>query len=208
MLAVLLCALLAQDPVAAGVQDVTQLTLSAPRTITVVDTGKIPGSPVRLAWGPDGSLYVRVTDTDRWGNERSRHFVAMPTEKTTLAPTDGEPPWVPVYWTSKASTVAPGVPTMKLDVEQRRERNRIINAPSGGELAGTASAALPPGGGQGVSQGAAVAAANSAVTVDVVTLRLKGHVIAEWSGTTPQPATQLSWAPSPMGVLMETVTTG
>jgi hypothetical protein len=202
MLAVLICAILGQDPTRAGIGDVSQLIVSAPRALTEIDTGKIPGAPARLAWGPNGVLYVRVTELDRWGNERNRHFLVTPSEKAVLTPADGEPLWLAAYWAWKSAPIAPGLPTVKLEIEQRRERNRIINAPSGGGLAGTASAALPGStGGEGVSQGVAAAAANSGYTASVVTVRFKGQVVAEWADEAPQPGMRLGWAPAPMGLL-------
>jgi len=200
MLVVLLCALIAQDPAGTTVADIAQLTVSPPRVVAELDTGKIAGTPTRLAWGPDATLYIRITETDRWANERNKHFIVTPTDKAMLRPVDGEPSWVAAYWLWKTALVAPGVPTMKIDVEERRDRKSVVNTPGGADLAGMASG-LPPGAaGQGVSQGVAAKAANNSYTVDLVTVRFKGQVLAEWSDK-PQPGLQLAWAPAPMGVL-------
>jgi hypothetical protein len=192
MLAVLLCALLTQNPAVAGVVDVAQFTVSAPRTVTEVDTGKIPGSPVRLAWGPDGSFYVRVAETDRWANERSRHFVVMPADKATLAPIDGEPSWAPSYWMWKSATLAPGMPTLKLDIEIRQELATAVGTVrDGGESQNRGDPSRP--------QGATDVA--SAQNVRKTTVRLKGETVAETVNATFIPGLTFSWAPSPMGLL-------
>jgi hypothetical protein len=52
-----------------------------------------------------------------------------------------------------------------------------------------------------VSQGTAIAAANSMMMSDVVTMRLKGQVVGQWINQTPQPGTRFGWAPAAMGVL-------
>jgi hypothetical protein len=46
-----------------------------------------------------------------------------------------------------------------------------------------------------------MAAANSGVMVTIITLRLKGQVVGEWSDTPLQPGMRLGWSPAPMGLL-------
>jgi hypothetical protein len=204
MLSILVAALLAQAAsTLAPVSDARQLQISEPKVIAEIDTAKVQGTPVGLALNTDGTLYLRVQ-----GKDKARHYQIVTTPEVTIGQVDQLPQWAATYWNWKGATVAPGDPALKLDVEQRADRSRAVNAPSGGEMAGMASAALPPGGGQGVSEGAAINAANTSMAGQIVTLRFKGQVVGEWANETPQPGMRIGWAPAPMGLLAYSDTEG
>ena len=95
--------------------------------------------------------------------------------------------------------MAPGDPSLRLDVEQRTEQRSTRAA--GAELAGMSGGVLPGGGGEGETLAGAIDAANRSVKNQTVTLRLKGKVVAEWSNEVPQPGMRFGWAPSPMAML-------
>jgi hypothetical protein len=201
MLATLLAALVVQ---AAGVPpapvpDVRQLTVTTPTVLAEIDTVKVQGTPVGLAWNADGTLYLRVTQ----GKGKTRHYQIATVPALAVGQSDQAPVWAATYWTWKSGTVAPGDPTLKIEVEQRSERTRSINVPGGGGLAG-ANAGVYNGdatGGEGMGASEAAFAAFSGVMSGIVTMRFKGHVVGEWTNEVPQPGMRYGWAPAPMGVL-------
>jgi hypothetical protein len=198
MFAILMAALLAQAaPALAPVADVHQLKISEPSVIAEIDTVKVQGTPVGLAWNKDGVIYLRVAE----GKDKTRHYQIATVPSLSVGQTDGVPEWAAAYWNWKGAIVAPGDPALKLDVEQRLDKSRATNVPSAGDAAGMASAALPVGGGEGQSQAVAALAATSAVANNVVTFRFKGQVVGEWVNENPQPGMRLGWAPAPMGLL-------
>lgn len=198
---ILIAALLGQ---AAAVQplpvlDVRNVKVSAPRTLAEIDTTKVKGTPVGLAWRSDGAIYLRVTQ----GTDRTRHYQIATTPVVSVGQSDQAPVWAANYWTWKSGVSAPGEPTLKIDVEQRREKARSVNVSSGADLAGMSSAAMSGGGsgGEGMAQNVAVAAAASTMTNQVVSMRFKGQLVGEWTNEPPQPGVRYGWAPSPMGAL-------
>lgn len=185
-------------PVPVPVPDVRKLTVSAPKILSEIDTTKVQGNPVGLAWNADGTIYLRVTQ----GKDKTRHYQIATVPALSVGQSDQIPAWAATYWSWKSATTAPDDPSLKIDVEQRRERTKSVNTSSGGSLAGMSSAVLTSSsGGEGMSETVAAAAANSAVMSDIVTMRFKGQVVAEWINELPQPGMRFGWAPAPMGVL-------
>jgi hypothetical protein len=199
MLAILLAVLLgqaaAQPP--APVTDVRLLKPSEARVVAEIDTATIQGDPVGLASRDDDTLYLRVTA----GKNKARHYVIATRPAISIGQSDGAPVWAAEYWTWKSAMVAPGNPSLRIDAERRRERQSSVNTPSGGQLAGMSSAVIPGEGGEGVSTGIAMAAANNSVMTGTVTLRFKGQVVGEWTDEVPAPGARLGWAPAPMAML-------
>jgi hypothetical protein len=201
MLTFLMAVLAAQAASAlAPVPDVRQIAVSKPRAVAEIDTVKVQGSPVGLAWSKDGVVYLRVTQ----GKDKSRHYQIATVPSLSVGQTDGAPEWAANYWNWKGAITAPGDPTLKLDVEQRVDKTRSVNVSSGGADAGMAGGLPPVGGGEGVSSAVVLSAANATVAANVVTLRLKGQVVGEWVNEAPQPGMRLGWAPAPMGLLAYT----
>jgi len=198
MFTILMTALLAQAASApAPVADARQLSVTDQKVIAEIDTNKVQGTPVGLAWKGDGTIYLRVQAKDE-----ARHYQITTVPQPSLGQLDDLPQWAATYWAWKSAVVAPGDPTMKLDVEQRIDKSRSVNVSSGGGLAGMSSAALSGGsGGEGVSAAEASNAANASIAANVVTLRFKGQVVGEWVNEPPQPGMRIGWAPAPMGLL-------
>ncbi len=191
----------AQAP--APVKDVRKLEIASPRVLAEFDPVKVEGMPIGLAWRTDGVLYLRVTQgKDKDGKEKVRHYQIETLPTLTVGQTDGTPKWAADYWIWKSSISAPADPALKIDVEQRKERERSINTPGGGGIAGiNTSGYAGDSGGQGISTSEVAAAALSAVTSGIVTMRFKGQVVGEWKNEFPQTGMQFGWAPAPMGVL-------
>jgi hypothetical protein len=181
------------------VPDVRQLQPTPPKVVAEIDTVKVQGSPVGLAWNADGTIYLRVTE----GKGKTRHYQIATVPAISVGQTDQAPMWAANYWKWKSAIVAPGDPTVKIDVEQRSERAKSINVPGGGGLAGMNAGAYngDATGGEGVGASEAAFAAFSGVQSGIVTMRFKGQVVGEWTNETPLPGMQYGWAPAPMSVL-------
>ena len=200
MLAVLLLAMLGQDGPAdlPQVSDVARLTLSAPKALVELDTSKLQGDPARLAWRPNGDLYVKMAQLDRWANERSKHYMlpiadrAAPPVPLTPTAIDNEPAWASSYWLWKSSLFAPGVPGLQLELEVRNEiKTAVGTVRDGGYSQSRADPSRPQ-----IESDVA-----SAQNVKTTTLKLKRQIVAEAVNTNLVPGVSFGWAPAPMGVL-------
>ena len=188
---------------AAGQIDASLVSISAPTAIVEIDVGKLKGDLVRLSWSPDGTqFYLQTSETDRRFNTRLRHFMLGLDGKPPKG-TDQEPAWASLYWSKKSSQIAPGVPTLKVAVEQERKRVNAVSNPSGGSLA---RGDLPGSGtGAGTQTGMglddAARAAEQGQMANIVTLRLKGQVIGEFVNTAAIPGLTFSWGPEGTGLV-------
>jgi len=171
--------------------DATTVTLSAPKALVEVDAAKLKGEPVRLAWGSEQEFYMRWTETDRFGNERTSHLLVGP-NSTTPAPADGQPSWAATYWFWKSASVAPGVPDMKFDLETRQQMKTATGTvrDDGEGMHNTVAKGAPE-----------LNDANQAQKVTTTTITLKGQLIVESVNRAVVPGVTFGWAPSPMGVL-------
>ena len=205
MFAILVAVVLGQAAVnaPAPVTDVRRLQVSPPKVLAEIDSVKVEGTPIGLAWRTDGALYLRVTQgKDKDGKERVRHYQFTTQPALSVGQTDGTPQWAASYWIWKSSVAAPGDPALKIDVEQRKTRETTINTPGGAAIAGiNTSGYIGDTGGQGISPSEVAAAAFTGSTVGTVTMRFKGQVVGEWKNEYPQPGMRFGWAPAPMGVL-------
>ena len=178
-----------------GARDVE---FSAPRSVVVVDTGKLKGEPSMLAWSPDGSeLYLQLAERDRGGvMAAAKHFVvsvAVPTLKSA----DQQPPWASKYWAWKSGQASPAAAAFKIAVEQQQRTVRATSAPTGGALArgGTADPT------SGTTTEDAVSAANQSQTQNVYLLRVNGEALGEWINEPVIPGITFGWAPAPQRLI-------
>jgi len=192
MSGVLVLALLASlASVQARPAGVTELKLSAPKPGLEIDAGKLKGEPLRLSWGPDGSLYLRMAEIDRFGNERGRHYV-IAAAGGPPAQVEQEPPWAQTYWLWKSSTMAPGLPSLKLEIESREQ---IKTATGTVRDDGASQTRSDP------TRSNVAADAAQAQRVGTITLKLKGQLVGEFVNKPLIPGQTFGWAPAPMGVL-------
>jgi hypothetical protein len=195
MLSILVLALLGQVAAtsAAGSFDASKATVSAPTALMEIDAGKLKGNPIRLAWGDDDSLFLRVAEIDRWGNERGRNFIVKP-GKPEPAPVDEEPSWASVYWMWKSGLTAPGVPTVRFDVETREQAKTAVGSTQEAEGFNNPNKSDP-------SQSQIAKDVASMQKVATTTVRFKGNLIVEAVNRGINPGMTFGWAPAPMGVL-------
>lgn len=173
--------------------DGAKATVSAPSTLAQIDTGKMKGSPVRLAWGEGGTLFLRTAESDRWGNERGRNYV-LTVGKTEPTPMEEEPAWASLYWGWKSGLVAPGVPTLRFDVETREQNKTATGSTSQAGGVDNPNRSDPT-----MSQPAKDFASMQKVVT--TTVKLKGEVIVETQNARVAPGLTFGWAPAPMGAL-------
>jgi hypothetical protein len=177
------------------------LSVSAPSALGTLDFGKLKGEPFRLAWSPDGSqLYLQTVERDEHGNvKNARHFIIKVAEATPKG-IDAEPSWASEYWAWKSGQAAPGLPALKIDVEQRDETRRTTATPMGGDLARGGTGGGGRAGGA-TTVGDVAAAASLSQQVHVVTLRLRGEKIGEWVNSAVVPGLTFGWAPEGTGLI-------
>ncbi len=177
--------------------DASKLTFSAPVTVVEIDTGKLKGDLMKLAWSPDGAqLYVLTAERDGAGNPKSvRHYV-MGLDGKSPKGVNAEPPWAAAYWTWKSAQSAPELPAFRIDVEQGQKRITSTSIPRGGDLA---RGGVSGSGGTSVDEG--MEAGLGFHTAHVYTLRLKGEVVGEFINTVAVPGLTFGWGPAGSGLM-------
>ncbi len=182
--------------------DAARVALEAPQTVVALDTGKIKGEPVMLAWSPDGTeLYLQSADRDRFGAVKSSRHYVVSIDGKSMKGVDQPPAWVQKYWTWKSAQVSPGAPSFKIDVDQRQETVRSTSVPRGGELARGGVDTGGRGGEMGTASTDAASAAYQGQTVTVYTLKLRGETLGEWRNEAISPGLTFGWAPAPMKMI-------
>jgi hypothetical protein len=184
--------------------DATKISVSAPMTIVEIDTGRLKGDLVRLAWAPDGTqLYLQTAEPDTRGNVKLRHFT-VGLDGSAPRSVDAEPPWATLYWSWKSAQSAPGVTALTIQVDQQTKRVNTTSAPAGGDMAkgglgsGTGGGS---GGAGGMSTGEAVGAAYQSQNATVMTLKLKGEIVGQFVNAPALPGTTFGWGPSGSGLI-------
>lgn len=183
--------------------DASKLTISKPAVIVEVDTNKLKGDPFRIAWAPDGQqMYLQTVERDRSGRVIAVHHYLLPLNGQAPARADQEPPWAAEYWSWKSAQAAPGVPAMKIEVEEQQKRVSGTATPMGGELARggiEGGGAMDP-----VGAGAAAGAMSAAMQSQVAhyyTLRLKGDVVGQFVNAPAVPGLTFGWGPTDTGLI-------
>lgn len=195
MIAELLTAGLIAQGAAANVH---HLKASAPDLVVTVDGDKLGGRPTRLAWAPNGSaLYLRIVQTDVWGNERAFHF-RIDLSARRLEPIAGEPSWFAEAWERKSALSAQANPKLLIAVETRQALKTATGGGSGGSL-GQNVADPSLGAMLGPQGGAIVMNTMQSQQVTTTTMRLKGHLLGEFVNTPAVPGLTYGWAPGDSG---------
>ena len=180
---------------------VSSLSFSTPRAVAEVDTGKLKGDLSRLSFGvPEGSVYLRVAERDRWGNERPKHYL-LTLAGGAVTQIEEEPAGALTYWSSKSGSVAPGVPDLAFKIESAQETKTAVGSTK--EAPGVPN---PFRSDPTSSQVAADVA--SAQRIMTTTLRLKGQLIAEAKNQPLVPGFTFGWGPSRSGLLVFADTNG
>jgi hypothetical protein len=182
--ALTLIAQLAAQGEAIPAVDVSSLTIAAPRFVCEINLDELHGELRRLSWSPDGrSLHVQTVEPG--ADAQHDYIVTLPDGVISRA--FGEPEWGRQYWTMKSSLGAPGIPSLRLEVQQDNRRTRPTPFTNG-------------------------TANGGAYTPDVrnpvdafeseVTLRLLGFQIGNWINDPPMAGETYGWGPSGSGTIV------
>lgn len=179
--------------------DARQVNLANVQVISIVDSSRMKGDFVRLAWSPDGSeFYIQALERDHHGAPKFvRHYLISVTGKAFRG-IDGEPPWAADYWQWKSARASPAAPAFSIEVNERNETRRAVSTPTGGALA--RGGPVDPSAGTTVFD--AAAAADVSQRVRIFTLDLKGERIGEWTNEAVVPGINFSWAPPQLELIV------
>ena len=175
-----------------------QISLSLPQPVAEIDTNKLKGDVVRLAWSPDASeLYLQTVERDKSGAAKSAKHYVIATAGKTIKNVDQEPAWAAKYWSWKSAQASPAAPAFRIDVKQREETIRATSSPTGGAMArgGTANPT------DGTSFEEVANAANQTQKAIIFTLRVGDEKIGEWTNEAVMPGVNFGWAPPPLRLL-------
>jgi hypothetical protein len=130
--------------------------------------------------------------------ETVRHFV-LPRSGGVLTAVDEEPYWAARYWNVKQDRVAPGVPTLVIEVEQKTEVVKGGPGPAGALDRTNPAAATNPA----MTAPDLVDGTSGNQKAAVVRLKLLGQEIAKWVNEgRPIPGTRFGWGPSGSGAMV------
>ena len=175
--------------------DVSAVKVGAPATVAELDLGKLKGDLRQIGWSPDGvELYVQTADGAP-PLEKFRHFL-VPVAGGGATPIDEEPEWAKAYWDFKSDRFAPGLRSLMIDFEQKRE-NMKVGTGSGrpGEMAGGSGTAGVPVDIEKTAEGQ---------HQNVARLTLLGETISEFVNQVPIPGLMFSWGPPGSGAIAYT----
>ena len=160
--------------------DVTRLTVSPPALVCELDMSQITGELRRLSWSPDGrNLHLQTAD----GTIKHDYIVTV--LDGVISRAFGEPEWAAEYWGMKVDLAAPGMPSLRIDVQQNNRRTRptpfTSNAAGGAYTPDTKNP---------------VDAIESEVT-----LRLLGEELGNWINDVPLAGETYGWGPAGSGTI-------
>ena len=172
------------------------LTCSAPVTLTELNSHKLGGQIVQMAWSPDGTkLYVQTTKADQYGNPDSRHYVLVLDSHAKPERLDVEPDWASQFWSVKSSPVSPGSGSFKISVDSHQETIRSTSVSMGGALA-TGDVQ-----GSGTTVNDVTTAIRGEQTATIIQLRAANRTIGTWTNEQVHPGFTFGWAPASLGLL-------
>jgi hypothetical protein len=178
------------------------VVLSAPTAVVELDLGKMKGDLQQLSWSPDGTqIYIQTAEADLRLGAKVRHYLVALDGKGPKS-LDAQPPWAARYWMTKSSQTAPGIASMKIEIEQQTKTVSATARPGGGDMArGGGSSGNPESSMTGVTVNEALGAAQQSQGVRTVTLTLKGEVVGEFVNEAVNPGATFGWGPSGSGLL-------
>jgi hypothetical protein len=163
--------------------DVSALSLSPPTLVCELDMSQLKGEMRRLSFSPDGrNIHVQTAEA---GAAAHDYIVTMPDGVISRA--FGEPEWAAAYWAMKSDMGAPGIPSLRLEVQQDNRRTRP--APFNGGFAN--------GGAYTPDVKNPVDAFESEVT-----LRLLGVQLGNWINGAPMAGETYGWGPAGSGAIV------
>lgn len=173
------------------------LTVSAPKLIGQIDTGKLKGEPTELAWAPDGQqFFFQTSERDKHAMVTNPRFYLLSASDAKPQKIDAKPEWEAPYWLFKANEYAPGAAKVAIDIKDEERQANSTSSPMGGALAKGGTSAS-----QGATMDDAVNAASNMQQVHVITLMLKGEQIGQFINQQFLPGYTFSWSPEQLGMI-------
>lgn len=178
--------------------DVSTLIAGPPATVAQFDLGKLKGEPRQLSWSPDLSQLYLQTVEGKAPAETLHHYLVT-VAGGALTPVDGVPGWAIEYWNVKQDRVAPGIPSLEIQIEQT-----IETLHTGVAQAGVLDRQSSPTGvvGSNPSPESLANGQHGNSQANVVRLRLVGEAIAVWINERPIPGARFGWGPTGTGSLV------
>jgi hypothetical protein len=176
-------AFVAAQGLASPVLDVSSLIVSPPGLVCEIDMNQLKGELRRLSWSPDSrNIHLQTAETGV-----APHDYIVTVMDGVVSQAFGEPEWAAGYWRMKSDLGAPGLPSLRLEVQSDNRRTRPI--PFAG---GTAN-----GGAYTPDVKNPVDAFESEVT-----LRLLGVAIGNWINGAPMAGETFGWGPAGSGAIV------
>jgi hypothetical protein len=168
--------------------DVSAQHIGPPRLVCRVDLGVLHGELRRLSWAPNGqSIHLQTADR---GNLYD-YIVDLANGEISLA--FGEPAWAAEYWMQKSSLMAPGLPSLKLEVTENNRRTKPVPFTGGFANGGAQTVDLK----------------NPVDTFErEIILRFLGSEIGMWINEAPLAGETFGWGPEGTGALVFTDKSG
>jgi len=184
---------LAQAPSAKTAQ------VSAPAQVGTIDTGKLKGEPIQLAWSPDGTkLFLQTAGRDKLGMVTDPRFYVMSAADGKPEPVDTPPGWAAEYWAWKSKQSAPGSTTFHIEIKEDQRVATAVSSPMGG---GLAKGGADTTGAGGTSADDVALHAQQAQKQRIVTLTARGETVGEFVGQQFLPGYTFSWSPAALGMI-------
>jgi hypothetical protein len=171
-----------------GAPRVNELRFSKPAPLGTLDMEELKGEPARLAWSPDGTkLYLQTLEGGFGREDATRRHYVVSAETGERQHIEAEPEWAAQYWTAKSGQSSPDDPPLKIALETEQIKERTTSLPRGGELArgGTSP---------NISENDELTIIG-AQTVSVITLRLGGEVVGQFTNAVLVPGLTYGWGP-------------
>jgi hypothetical protein len=171
-----------------GAPRVNSLRFSKPAPLIMLDMEALKGEPARLAWSPDGrQLYLQTLEGGFGRQDAARHHYVFDARSGVKEDLPIEPDWAAQYWTAKSGQTSPDEPPLRIQLETERVKERTTSLPRGGELArgGTSP---------NISENDELTIIG-AQTVSVITLRLGGEVVGQFTNSVLVPGLTYGWGP-------------
>jgi hypothetical protein len=176
-------ALCAAQTIAGAPIDVSTLSVTVPAPVCDLDLDTLKGDLRRLAWSPNSdAVYLQTVER---GVTAHDYIVALGDREIGVA--FGEPEWAEIYWATKSSLAAPGVPTLVMELTESNRRTRPMPFTGG----------FANGGAQTPDPKNPVDAYESEVT-----LRFAGVEIGNWINGAPMAGETFGWGPTGSAALV------
>ena len=178
--------------------DVSLLIAGPPAVVAEFDLGKLKGEPRQLAWAPDLSQLYLQTVEGKPPEEKIHHYVVA-VAGGALTSVERTPDWAIEYWNIKQDRVAPGIPSLEIQIERTVETIK-----SGVGQAGVLDRQSSPTGvvSNNPSPESLANGQHGNSDANVVRLRLLGEEIAVWINERPVPGAKFGWGPTGTGSLV------